>query len=96
MKKNKNINIKTENTLMFQKIFLKNGVIAKCIEYENRLFFNSVNLNGKDLIEFGCGVFPSCIGLNNELMPKSYIATDTSKKILNAAKKMTTGQFIKL
>ena len=45
-----------------------------------------MNLNGKDLIEFGCGVFPSCIGLNNELMPKSYIATDTSKKIINAAK----------
>ena len=87
MKKNKNINIKTENTLMFQKkIFSNNGGIAKCIEYENRLFFGSVNLNGKDLIEFGCGVFPSCIGLNNELMPKSYIATDTSKKIINAAK----------
>ena len=88
MKKNYNLNIKTKNILIFQKkIFLKNGGIAKCIEYENRLFFNSVNLNGKDLIEFGCGVFPSCIGLNNELMPKSYIATDTSKKILNAAKK---------
>ena len=39
MIKNKNLNIKTENTLITQKNYSeKNGGISKCIEYENRLF----------------------------------------------------------
>ena len=29
----------------------------------NNSFFRSFDLIGKDLIEFGCGVFPSSIGL---------------------------------
>ena len=88
MTKNKNLNVKTENTLISQKNFFKrNGGISKCIEYENRFFFNSINLKKKYLIEFGCGVFQSSLGIKKNKMPKSYIATDTSKKIIREAKK---------
>ena len=85
--KNKNLNLKTEKTLIDQKtnFFIKGGV-AKCIEYENRNFFRFINLKDKDLIEFGCGIFPSSLGLKNNYMPKNYIASDTSKKIIKVAK----------
>lgn len=87
MKINNNLNNKTEKTLINQKKKLnKNGGIFKCIAYENNFFFKPINLNGKDLIEFGCGVFPSSLGLQKNDMPRHYIATDTSKKIVNLAK----------
>ena len=84
MKKKINNNIKTEKTLLNQKKNFKiKGGISECIKYENKFFFRSFDLVGKDLIEFGCGVFPSSIGLEKNKMPKTYIATDTSKKIIN-------------
>ena len=87
MKKKINNNIKTEKTLLNQKKNFKiKGGISECIKYENKFFFRSFDLVGKDLIEFGCGVFPSSIGLEKNKMPKTYIATDTSKKIINNAK----------
>jgi 2-polyprenyl-3-methyl-5-hydroxy-6-metoxy-1,4-benzoquinol methylase len=82
-----NLNTSTEKTLLYQKKnFNAKSGIANCIKYENQFFFRSVNLKNKDLIEFGCGVFPSCIGIEKKMMPKQYIATDTSKKIINNAK----------
>ena len=83
----KNLNKSTENTLLGQKKnFNINGGIADCIKYENRFFFKSVNLDHKDLIEFGCGVFPSSLGIEKNKMPRKYIATDTSRKIIKSAK----------
>lgn len=85
--KNKNLNFKTEQTLINQrKNFLVKGGIAKCIEYENKNFFKLVDLKGKDLIEFGCGIFPSSFGLKKKYMPRKYVASDTSNKILKVAK----------
>ena len=85
--KNKNLNFKTEQTLINQrKNFLVKGGIAKCIEYENKNFFKLVDLKGKDLIEFGCGIFPSSFGLKKKCMPREYVASDTSNKILKVAK----------
>jgi 2-polyprenyl-3-methyl-5-hydroxy-6-metoxy-1,4-benzoquinol methylase len=87
MKTNKNLNSKTVNTLIYQKKRLRlDGGIAKCIEYENKFFFKSLNLKNKNLIEFGCGIFPSSIGLNKNEFPKKYVATDTSKKLIKIAK----------
>ena len=87
MKKKIDINKNTENTLLNQKKKFKiNGGISECIKYENKFFFKSFDLVGKDLIEFGCGIFPSCLGINKDKMPKTYIATDTSKKIIKNAK----------
>ena len=87
MKNSVNINKNTENTLLTQiKKFKIGGGISECIKYENKFFFKSLNLTGKNLIEFGCGVFPSCIGLENNKMPKTYIATDTSKRIVKNAR----------
>ena len=48
--------------------------------------FKLVNLKGKDLIEFGCGIFPSSFGLKKKCMPREYVASDTSNKILKVAK----------
>ncbi len=80
-------NLNTEKTLLNQKKnFHINGGISECIKYENKFLFKSFDLVGKDLIEFGCGVFPSSIGLEKNKMPKTYIATDTSKKIISNAK----------
>ena len=85
--KTKNLNLRTEQTLINQRRnFSIKGGIAKCIEYENRNFFKFIDLKGKDLIEFGCGIFPSSFGLRNNSMPKKYVASDTSKKILKVAK----------
>ena len=85
--KTKNLNLRTEQTLINQRRnFSIKGGIAKCIEYENRNFFKFIDLKGKDLIEFGCGIFPSSFGLRNNSMPKKYVASDTSKKILEVAK----------
>ena len=88
MKKNiKDINLKTEISLLNQKdSFERNGGIAACIKYENNFFFKDINLKGKNLIEFGCGIFPSSFGIEKNKMPKKYIASDTSKKILKIAK----------
>jgi len=87
MKTNKNLNSKTVDTLIFQKKRLSlAGGIAKCIQYENKFFFKSLNLKNKNLIEFGCGIFPSSIGLNMNEFPKKYVATDTSKKLIKIAK----------
>lgn len=85
--KSKDLNFKTEQSLINQKnnFFIKGG-IAKCIEYENRTFFKFIDLKGKDLIEFGCGIFPSSLGLKDNSMPRNYIASDTSKKIIKVAK----------
>ena len=87
MKNKKYLNINTEKTLLNQKKDFKiNGGVSKCIQYENQFLFKSINLSNKKLIEFGCGVFPSCMGLDNNKMPKKYIASDTSKKIIKMAK----------
>ena len=87
MKNKKYLNINTEKTLLNQKKDFKiNGGVSKCIQYENQFVFKSINLTNKKLIEFGCGVFPSCMGLDNNKMPKKYIASDTSKKIIKMAK----------
>ena len=76
-----NLNKSTEKTLLRQKKnFNINGGISDCIKYENRFFFKSVDLDNKDLIEFGCGVFPSSLGLEKKRMPRKFIATDTLEK----------------
>ena len=83
----KDINLKTEISLLNQKdSFERNGGIAACIKYENNFFLKDINLKGKNLIEFGCGIFPSSFGIEKNKMPKKYIASDTSKKILKIAK----------
>lgn len=88
MKTKKNFNSKTESSLIYQKKnFNINGGIAKCIKYENQFFFRLLNLRNKDLIEFGCGIFPSSIGLDNNKFPKKYLATDTSEKLIKVANK---------
>ena len=87
MRNKKNLNIETEKTLLNQKKDFKiSGGISKCIRYENQFLFRKINLTNKKLIEFGCGVFPSCMGLKNNKMPKKYIASDTSNKIIKMAK----------
>lgn len=56
--KNKDLNKKTEKTLLNQKKkFNKFSSIAKYIIYENNFLLNSIDLKNKDLIEFGCGIF---------------------------------------
>ena len=88
MKIKKNLNFKTESTLIEQKNSLNiNGGIAKCIKYESKFFFRLLNLKNKNLVEFGCGVFPSSIGLNKDKFPKKYLATDVSRKLIKIAKK---------
>lgn len=87
MRSKKNLNIDTEKTLIKQKNkYRSKGGISSCIKYENTFFFRSIDMTDKELIEFGCGVFPSSIGLKGSKMPRNYIATDTSKEIIKFAK----------
>ena len=88
MKKKINKNSKTENTLIGQKKrFNLNGGISECIKFENKNFLSHASIKNKDIIEFGCGIFPALFGIDKFNMPNKYIASDTSKKIINAAKK---------
>ena len=83
----KNINTKTENTLINQKNKFKiDGGIAECIKFENLNILSRIKIKKKKILELGCGVFPVSIGVANIDMPKYYLATDTSKKVLKAAK----------
>ena len=83
----KNINAKTENTLINQKNKFKiNGGIAECIKFENLNLLSKSVIKNKKILELGCGVFPVSIGIKNKNMPKYYLATDTSQKVLKAAK----------
>jgi len=85
--KNKDLNKKTEKTLLNQKKkFTKFSSIAKYIIYENNFLLNSIDLKNKDLIEFGCGIFPLSIGLKKYRSLKSYTASDVSLKIIKEAK----------
>ena len=84
--KNKCLNKKTEKTLLNQKKFNKSGGIAKYIIYENNFLLKTLDLKDKDLIEFGCGIFPISIGLNKYKDLKSYTASDVSPKIIKKAK----------
>jgi 2-polyprenyl-3-methyl-5-hydroxy-6-metoxy-1,4-benzoquinol methylase len=86
--KYKDPNLKTEKSLINQINKMKiDGGISNCIRYENNFFFNFVNLKNKDLIEFGCGIYPSSFGIAKNKMPKNYFATDVSKRIIEIAKK---------
>ena len=63
-----------------------NKGIAACIKYENNFFLRHLNLKKKDVIEFGCGAFPSSLGIKKEKWPNSFVATDASPKVLKIAK----------
>lgn len=89
MKKLKNKNLKTLKILLDQtkKINLHGG-IAECIKFENKNLLSKISLNNKNLIEFGCGAFPTSFGIEDFNMPKHYVATDTSKELILTAKKV--------
>ena len=89
MKKSKNKNLKTLKILLDQakKINLHGG-IAECIKFENKNLLSKISLNNKNLIEFGCGAFPTSFGIEDFNMPKHYVATDTSKELILTAKKV--------
>lgn len=88
MKVDKNINFETEKTLLKQNLNIEiNNSIKNCIKYENNFFLNSFKLKNKKIIEFGCGPFPSSFGIKSKDMPKKYVATDLSNKIIKIAKK---------
>ena len=88
MKVDKNINFETEKTLLKQNLNIEiNNSIKNCIKYENNFFLNSFKLKNKKIIEFGCGPFPSSFGIKSKDMPKKYVATDVSNKIIKIAKK---------
>jgi 2-polyprenyl-3-methyl-5-hydroxy-6-metoxy-1,4-benzoquinol methylase len=90
MKKIKNKNLKTIQTLSSQinGIDLKNGGIIECIKFENKKLLSKISLKNKDVIEFGCGVYPASLGLKDNNMPNKYIATDASKNLIFLAKKI--------
>lgn len=85
-KSENNKNKKTEKTLLSISNISINSGIADCITLENKKIIYKIPLK-KNIIEFGCGVFPLSFGILNQNISKNYLATDVSKDIINSAKK---------
>lgn len=79
-------NISTEKAILtIWRNFDLNGGSALVCAYENQNLFLRTRLPGKNVLELGCGSLPACFGIANALMPKKYVATDISKKLIELA-----------
>ncbi len=76
-----NPNNKTEKTLLNNSNISINSGIADCIILENEKIISKIPIK-KNIIEFGCGIFPLCFGILNQNISKNYLATDVSEDII--------------
>jgi ubiquinone/menaquinone biosynthesis C-methylase UbiE len=65
----------------------KSGTALVCA-YENQNVLARTRMSGKNVLEVGCGSLPACFGISNDLMPEKYLATDVSKKLLEASRRI--------
>jgi len=82
-------NISTEKIILksWRNFDLHSGWASVCA-YENQNLFLRTRMSGKNVLELGCGSLPACFGIPNDLMPKKYVATDVSKKLIDAAREV--------
>ena len=82
-------NYTTETAVLkIGEVFDLDGGIALVCKYENQNLLSKTKMKQKKVLEFGCGSLPACFGISNNKMPRDYIATDLTKKLLDAAKKV--------
>lgn len=65
----------------------KSGVSLVCA-YENRILLSRVHMGGMEVLELGCGCLPACFGIDDKDMPSRYLATDSEKDLIAAARQI--------
>jgi SAM-dependent methyltransferase len=79
-------NTSTENTILkIGECFDPKSGIALVCAYENQTLLSHSTIVGKLVLEVGCGTLPVCFGIPDTQMPKTYLATDISTKLLKLA-----------
>jgi SAM-dependent methyltransferase len=82
----KSENASTQDAVLFigKKFDPDSGVAVVCA-FENQNLLSRTSMQGKEVLEVGCGSLPACIGISDDQMPRRYIATDVSNELIEAA-----------
>jgi SAM-dependent methyltransferase len=82
-------NASTEDAILLigKKFDPESGTAVVCA-FENQNLLSRTGMRGKEVLEVGCGSLPACFGISDNQMPTSYIATDVSNELIEAAYKV--------
>ena len=82
-------NASTENAVLtIGKNFDPHSGVALVCALENQNLLSRSTMQGKTVLEVGCGSLPACFGISDDLMPERYVATDVTNELIEAARQI--------
>jgi SAM-dependent methyltransferase len=82
-------NAATERSLLeMARDFDPNSGVALVCAFENQNLLARTSMQGKEVLEVGCGCLPASFGVSDDRMPPKYVATDISDALVEAARKV--------